>query len=51
MPLWEDPANTKGGEFQIRLNMQDQSNSLETLNKLWLKNVVDVVTGQIPHSD
>ena len=48
-PIWEDKVNAAGGEYQIRLTVQDSN--LELLNEIWETVIIDLATKRFPHSD
>lgn len=51
VPIWEDIVNAKGGDFQIRLQLESELPTLEKLNVIWEKLVMDLVTKRFPHSN
>lgn len=51
-PQWEDPQNAKGGEYKMRLYLNNiQEPTLDFLNKVWESLVQDLITNRFPHSE
>ena len=48
VPSWEDEVNSKGGEYQAALNLQDKG--FEFLNELWEMLVLDMISNKFPHA-
>eukprot|EP00347_Sterkiella_histriomuscorum_P023494 403334433 len=51
-PQWEDKQNTKGGEYKMRLFLNNiQEPTLEFLNKIWESLVQDLLAARFPHPE
>jgi hypothetical protein len=50
-PMFEDPANEPGGEYQIRLASNIKEDTFDYLNAIWSSLVQDVITKRFPNSN
>ena len=51
-PKFEDPQNTKGGEYKMRLFLNNiQEPALDFVNKIWESLVLDLLTARFPHPE
>jgi len=50
-PIWEDPANSKGGEYQLRLSFANDGQSMSKINTIWESMIMDLITNRFPHSE
>ena len=48
-PVWEDKVNAAGGEYQLRLSVENAN--LDLLNQFWETVIIDLATKRFPHSD
>lgn len=51
-PQWEDPQNAKGGEYKMRLFLDNTNETfLDFLNRIWESLVQDLITHKFPYSE